>query len=93
VPKEAGSANKASRSKKSPKGESKPKGTREGSKTAQMVAMLQRNNGATLAEPMNKMGWQKHTVRGFMASAMKKAGYNVESFKSAKGDRTYRINP
>jgi hypothetical protein len=93
VPKEAGSANKTSRSKKSPKGESKPKGTREGSKTAQMVAMLQRNNGATLAEPMNKMGWQKHTVRGFMASAMKKAGYNVESFKSAKGDRTYRINP
>jgi hypothetical protein len=68
-------------------------GPREGSKTAQVVAMLQRKNGATLAEIMDKMGWQKHTVRGFMAGAMKKAGYTVESFKSDKGERTYRINP
>ena len=37
-------------------------------------------------------GWQKHTVRGFMAGAMKKAGHTVESFKSEKGERTYRIN-
>jgi hypothetical protein len=53
--------------------------------------MLQRKNGATLAEIMDKMGWQKHTVRGFMAGAMKKAGYNVESFKPEGGERTYRI--
>ncbi|MGC9950169.1 MAG: DUF3489 domain-containing protein [Bryobacteraceae bacterium] len=24
---------------------------------------------------MQSMGWQKHTVRGFMAGAMKKAGH------------------
>ena len=41
---------------------------------------------------MDKMGWQKHTVRGFMAGAMKKAGYTVESFKPEGGERTYRIN-
>jgi hypothetical protein len=67
-------------------------GPREGSKTAQVVAMLQRKNGATLEEIMEKMGWQKHTVRGFMAGAMKKAGYEVESFKPEGGERTYRIN-
>jgi hypothetical protein len=67
-------------------------GPREGTKTAQVVAMLQRKNGATLAEIMEKMSWQKHTVRGFMAGAMKKAGFTVESFKSDKGERTYRIN-
>ncbi|MGA3027925.1 MAG: DUF3489 domain-containing protein [Bryobacteraceae bacterium] len=67
-------------------------GPREGSKTAQVVAMLQRKNGATLAEIMDKMGWQRHTVRGFMAGAMKKAGYTVESFKPDGGERTYRIN-
>ena len=67
-------------------------GPREGSKTAQVVAMLQRKNGATLSEIMEKMGWQRHTVRGFMAGTMKKAGYTVESFKSDKGERTYRIN-
>jgi len=67
-------------------------GPREGSKKAQVVAMLQRKNGATLAEIMKTMGWQKHTVRGFMAGAMKKAGYAVESFKPDGGERTYRIN-
>ena len=40
---------------------------------------------------MQKMGWQRHTVRGFMAGAMKKAGYAVESFKSEQGERAYRI--
>jgi Protein of unknown function (DUF3489) len=64
---------------------------REGSKTAQVVAMLQRKNGATLAEIQEKMGWQRHTVRGFMAGAMKKAGYTVESFKPEGGERTYRL--
>jgi hypothetical protein len=67
-------------------------GPRVGSRTAQVVAMLQRKNGANLAKIMDKMGWQKHTVRGFMAGAMKKAGYAVESFKLVGGERSYRIN-
>ena len=83
---------KATGAKKVPTGEPRPKGTRAGSKTAQVVAMLQRKNGATLAEIMDKMGWQRHTVRGFMAGAMKKAGYAIESFTSETGERTYRIN-
>jgi hypothetical protein len=83
---------KTSRAKGVPKGQKKAAGAvREGSKTAQVVALLQRKGGATLAEIMDKMGWQKHTVRGFMAGAMKKAGYQVESFKSDKGERTYRL--
>jgi hypothetical protein len=65
---------------------------RDGSKTAQVVAMLQREGGATLVEIMEQMGWQRHTVRGFMAGAMKKAGYTVESFKPEGGERTYRIS-
>jgi hypothetical protein len=74
APKKARSATKTTRSKKSSKGEAKLVGTREGSKAAQVVAMLQRSNGATLAEIVDKMGWQKHTIRGFIAGAMKKAG-------------------
>ena len=70
----------------------KAEGAREGSKTAQVVAMVQRKGGATLAEITAKMGWQKHTVRGFMAGTMKKAGYAVESFKPEGGERTYRIS-
>jgi hypothetical protein len=53
--------------------------------------MLQREQGGTISEIMQTMGWQKHTVRGFMAGAMKKAGYAVESFKPEGGERTYRI--
>jgi hypothetical protein len=60
-------------------------------KTAQVVAMLQRPQGATITEIMQKMGWLKHTVRGFMAGTMKKAGYSVESFKPEGGERSYRI--
>jgi hypothetical protein len=37
------------------------------------------------------MGWQRHTVRGFMAGAMKKAGFTVESFKPEGGERNYRL--
>jgi Protein of unknown function (DUF3489) len=83
-------AKNAPKAKKTAKAESA--GSREGSKTAQVVAMLQRKNGATLSEIMETMGWQKHTVRGFMAGAMKKAGYAIESFKPEGGERTYRIN-
>ena len=97
APPKAKATTKASPAKNAPKAKRAAKtqetaGPREGSKTAQVVAMLQRKNGATLAEIMEKMGWQRHTVRGFMAGAMKKAGYTVESFKSDKGERTYRIN-
>jgi Protein of unknown function (DUF3489) len=92
-------AKKARKAKKAPTTETpaegaKPEATgpREGSKMAQVVAMLQREQGATISEIVSSMGWQKHTVRGFMAGAMKKAGYTVESFKPEGGERTYRIN-
>jgi hypothetical protein len=84
-------AAKAATPKKAAAKDEKPAGVRGGSKTAQVIEMLQRKNGATLEEIMDKMGWQKHTVRGFMAGAMKKAGYTVESFKPDGGERTYRL--
>jgi hypothetical protein len=89
---------KPTRAKKAPKANKAPKteesaGPREGSKTARVVEMLKREGGASLEEIMRQMGWQKHTVRGFIAGAMKKAGYTVESFKSEEGARSYRIRP
>jgi hypothetical protein len=97
APLEAPTTEKPARAKKAPKAPKAPKteesaGPREGSKTARVVAMLKREGGATLEEIMQQMSWQKHTVRGLMAGAMKKAGYAVESFKSDKGERSYRIN-
>jgi hypothetical protein len=97
TPAKGKAAKKAVPAKKAPKAKKGAKtaesaGPREGSKTAQVVEMLKRKGGATLEEIMTTMGWQKHTVRGFMAGAMKKAGYEVESFKPEGGERTYRIN-
>ena len=97
TPAKARARRNAQPAKKAPKPPKQPtarktEGAREGSKTAQVVAMLQRKGGATLAEISAKMGWQKHTVRGFMAGTMKKAGYAVESFRPEGGERTYRIN-
>jgi hypothetical protein len=96
TPAKAKASRKVTAAKSVPKGKKSVKGEepatpREGSKTAQVVALLQRRDGATLAKIMAKMGWQRHTVRGFMAGAMKKAGHTVESFKPEGGDRTYRI--
>jgi hypothetical protein len=98
APAKGKASKKATPAKEAPKGKKaaakieQSEGPREGTKTAQVLAMLQRKNGATLAEIMERTGWQRHTVRGFMAGAMKKAGYTVESFKSDKGERSYRIN-
>jgi hypothetical protein len=93
---------KATPAKKAPKaktGEAKKAakakegGPREGSKMAQVIAMLQRKNGATLDDLASTFKWEKHTVRGMIAGALKKAGYEVESYKDEKtGARTYRIN-
>jgi hypothetical protein len=89
-------ARKNTAAKHAPKGKktapAPPPAPRKGSKATQVIAMLRRKNGATLSEIVEKMGWQKHTVRGFMAGTLKKAGYPVESFKPEGGERTYRLN-
>ena len=90
--KKAAPAKNAPKAKKAAKAKDAT-GPREGSKMAQVIAMLQRKNGATLDELARAFKWEKHTVRGMIAGALKKAGYKVESYKDEKtGARTYRIN-
>jgi hypothetical protein len=55
---------------------------RVGSKTAIVLGLLKRREGATLEELIRVTQWQAHSVRGFLA---------LESNKSAKGERTYSI--
>ena len=70
---------------------SKPKVGRS-NKKAEVIALMKRAKGATLAEIMKATGWQAHTVRGFISVLGKKGGEEVESSKSADGERTYKIN-
>jgi Protein of unknown function (DUF3489) len=52
---------------------------------------MQRAKGPTLAEIMEAMGWQPHTVRGFVSILGSKRGEQIESSKNAVGERTYKI--
>ncbi len=60
-------------------------------KKADVIAMMKRAKGVTLAEIMEATGWQKHTVRGFVSILGSKGGETIESSKNAAGERTYRI--
>ena len=58
-----------------------------GTKQAQLIAMLRRKEGATIAQIVAATGWQPHTVRGAFAGALKKKlGLTVTSEK-VEGER------
>ncbi len=61
------------------------------SKGAKIIEMIQRPNGATLAEIMKATDWQAHSVRGFISTATKKHQLKIESAKTEVGDRVYKI--
>jgi hypothetical protein len=50
----------------------RPSTQREGTKQAQIIAMLQRPEGATIAQMVEATSWQAHTVRGAISGALKK---------------------
>ena len=60
-------------------------------KKAEVIAMMKRAKGATLAEIMVITKWQAHTVRGFVSILGSKGGEQVESSKNPAGERIYKI--
>lgn len=72
----------------------KPVRTRADSKQALVIGLLQRPEGATIAQIMEATGWQQHTVRGTLAGTLKKRlGLTINSSKESGGQRVYRIDP
>ena len=61
-----------------------------GTKTATLVAMLVRAEGATLDQLVSATGWQPHTTRAAL-TRLKARGYVVTSVK-IDGVRTYRAS-
>ena len=65
---------------------------RADSKQALVIALLQRPEGATIAQIMEATQWQQHTVRGTLAGSLKKRlGLTITSTKEVGGQRVYRI--
>lgn len=52
-------------------------GPREGTKQAEVLALLGREEGATVAQVVEVTAWAPHTVRGFLAG-LKRKGHPVE---------------
>jgi hypothetical protein len=70
----------------------KPVAIRAGTKQAQIIAMLQRPEGATVAEMVEASGWLAHTVRGCISGALKKKlGLPITAEKVEGRGTLYRI--
>jgi hypothetical protein len=63
---------------------------RSGTKKAMVLELLNRPEGASVREIMAALGWQSHSVRGFL-SALSKKGTAIHSCRRADGDRAYAI--
>lgn len=95
-------AKSKSRKLKAPKGKSRSKSSvrsrgrikSAAAKTKQQACLnlLNRAEGATIEELQSATGWQQHSVRGFLAGAVKKKlGLTLLSEKPDAGPRRYRI--
>ena len=61
-------------------------------KRAQLISLLERPEGASVAEVGQRLGWLPHTVRAAI-SGVRKAGREVTRSKDAKDKSVYRLAP
>ena len=61
-------------------------------KHAQLLDLLKRSEGASIVDMMEATGWQRHSVRGFLAGTVKKKlGLALASSRAEGEVRRYRI--
>lgn len=61
------------------------------SKQSCVAAMLRSPKGATIDAMMKATGWQRHSVRGFLAGVIRKRLKLTLNSEVIDGDRIYRI--
>lgn len=60
-------------------------------KLGRLETMLRRPDGATIEQLGKALDWQKHSVRGAIAGALRKKGVTVTSEQPGDGQRVYRV--
>jgi hypothetical protein len=68
----------ASKPARAPRDPAAPRKPRAGTKQEQVLAMLRRPEGATVAQIAEATGWAPHTVRGFFAGLKRRQGIEVQ---------------
>lgn len=68
-----------------------PPRPRAGAKAATVIEMLRRPEGATVNQISEATGWLPHSVRGFLAGALRKTYRLVAVSEPAQGGRVYRL--
>lgn len=63
---------------------------RQGTKTALLLNLLERPEGATIAQMVEATGWLPHTARAAL-TGLKKKGHAIASEKPEGGERVYRV--
>jgi hypothetical protein len=61
-------------------------------KSAAIIELLKKPDGATLEQMMEATGWQKHSVRGFLAGTLKKKHGLAAVSTKVDGTRMYKID-
>jgi len=83
---------RARKAPKTPKPPAAPKTPRIVTKQAKLITMLEAPDGASIAEIVEAMGWQAHTIRGAISGVLKKKlGLDVTSEKNDNRGRIYKI--
>lgn len=70
----------------------KPATERKASKADEVITLLQRETGATIADIHAITGWLPHTTRAFISTKPKALGLTVSSEKGEDGVRVYRVS-
>jgi hypothetical protein len=71
----------------------KPVNIRTGTKQAQIIALLQRPEGASITEIAAETGWMPHSVRGMISGGLKKKlGLPVASEKVGGRGTVYKLD-
>jgi hypothetical protein len=86
-PKQSGNARVAKTKTAAPRGRQRPQ-----TKKQIALSLLERSKGASIVEMQGALGWQAHSVRGFLAGTVRKMpGVILVSEKAENGPRRYRV--
>ena len=70
----------------------KPVAIRAGTKQAEIIALLQRPEGASITEIVDMTGWAAHSARGMISGGLKKKlGFEVATSSDEQRGRIYHI--